>query len=251
MALTDDKKLDVLHDHYKDSFTQIKEHLKLRDRLFILILLLVTVMLFQVFSPNSAQTTISKVVNARLGLKDTAPLIDFTFVSSVIWFALLAAVVRYYQVIIFIDRQYIYMDKLEDQLSASYCDPAFTREGRFYLNEYPFFSECAHVFYRVLFPLILLAVTAAKIWMEWPAWTTPWLTFGRTIVTSPSVLADSAIFLVLAAIATFFFGKGLWAFLKSLGGWLRSLFKNKSNSTAGGTPETAAIPTDEGTQHEE
>ncbi len=48
---SEDKKLEVLNDHYKDSFSHLQELLRTRDKLFFLILITITLMLYQIFSP--------------------------------------------------------------------------------------------------------------------------------------------------------------------------------------------------------
>ena len=45
-----EKKFEILHDHYKDTFGHIRDYLKLRDRLFFFLLIVITLMLFQISS---------------------------------------------------------------------------------------------------------------------------------------------------------------------------------------------------------
>jgi|RhiMetdeSRZDD1v2_1073273.scaffolds.fasta_scaffold159700_2 hypothetical protein len=55
---TDDTKLQILNDHYKDSFTHLRDYLKLRDWLFFLILIVMTLMSFQLYSPRESREVI-------------------------------------------------------------------------------------------------------------------------------------------------------------------------------------------------
>ena len=153
-------KMQLLHDHYKDTFFFIQEYLKLRDRLFLFILIVVTFMLFQLYSPASAGEAVSHFITSKLELKSP---IDITFIGSIIWFGLLSLVVRYFQTVVHIERQYKYIHQIEEQLSAEYANKVFTREGKSYLNDYPLFSSWAWILYTIVFPALLIVLVIAKI----------------------------------------------------------------------------------------
>ena len=59
---SEDTKLELLNDHYKDTFAHLQEFRKLREQLFLLILVAITLMLFQVFSPKEAGDAIGHAV---------------------------------------------------------------------------------------------------------------------------------------------------------------------------------------------
>lgn len=153
-------KMQLLHDHYKDTFFFIQEYLKLRDRLFLFILIVVTFMLFQLYSPASAGEAVSHFITSKLDLKSP---INITFIGSIIWFGLLSLVVRYFQTVVHIERQYKYIHQIEEQLSAEYANKVFTREGKSYLNDYPLFSSWAWILYTIVFPALLIVLVIAKI----------------------------------------------------------------------------------------
>ena len=48
MAITDDKKLEVLHDHYKESFLYIRKREKQRDRLFVYVIVAIGILFLEV-----------------------------------------------------------------------------------------------------------------------------------------------------------------------------------------------------------
>lgn len=153
-------KLQLLHDHYKDTFFYIQEYLKLRDRLFLFILIVVTFMLFQLYSPASAGEAVSHFITKKLELKSP---IDITFIGSIIWFGLLSLIVRYFQTVVHIERQYKYIHQIEEQLSGEYTNKVFTREGKAYLNDYPLFSGWAWILYTIIFPTLLIVLVIVKI----------------------------------------------------------------------------------------
>jgi len=163
----EDAKLQILHDHYKDTFFYIQEYIKLRDRLFLFILIVVTFMLFQLYSPVSAGEAVSHFITKKLELKFP---IDITFIGSIIWFGLLSLVVRYFQTVVHIERQYKYIHQIEEQLSSEYANKVFTREGKAYLNDYPVFSSWAWILYTIVFPALLVVLVIFKINREiWQA----------------------------------------------------------------------------------
>ncbi len=162
-TMSDDKKIELLNDHYKDTFSQLTEHRKLRDRLFALILLAVIILLFQLYSPNEAEVTIGEFIIKKLQIQNA---INVAFVGSVIWFSLLGFVIRYFQSAIYIERQYVYLHDLEEQISKHFQNKAFIREGKFYLAKYPHFSNWTYFLYTIAFPFLLILVVGAKIFNE-------------------------------------------------------------------------------------
>ncbi len=166
-APTNDTKLELLCDHYKDSFANIQSTLKVRGRLFALLLAVVMLMMLQMHSPQQTAGAVSELIAAQLGITGS---LDFSFVPSVVWFLLLAIVVRYCQVVVHIDREYTYLHALEEQLNAQFGGSLFTREGKSYLQAYPALSKWTHFVYTGLFPIVLTAVAVAKILSEWNGW---------------------------------------------------------------------------------
>jgi len=162
--LSDDTKLQVLHDHYKETGERISGYLQSRERLFLLIIALCTVMLFQVYSPENSTRVFADFIVKHVGLTEG---IDLTFIGSVIWFVLLGTIIKYCQRMVLIERQYDYLHRLEAEISTSYfANVTYKREGEEYLKDYPKFSTWASFIYTILFPLILFAVVSSKIWSE-------------------------------------------------------------------------------------
>jgi len=157
-------KLQILSEHYSHTFDFLQTHLKKRDNLFITVLLLLVVMLFQIYTPIEASNLIAQLIVKKI---DISVKIDFLYIQSIIWFSLLAVVIKYFQSVIFIERQYNYLHALEEQLSSEYNGETFTREGKSYLNNYPKFLNWASFLYTVLFPAILAVITTSKIVSEY------------------------------------------------------------------------------------
>ncbi len=159
----DIEKLKLLSEHYAHTFDFLQTHISKRDRLFLALLVLVALLLFQLYTPDISSKVVSQLATNQLGL--TTPL-DFLYVQSIIWFVLLAVVVKYFQAVVFIERQYGYLHSLERTLNNEYGGTAFTREGESYLKKYPAFLSWASFLYTVLFPVILVIVSTGKIISE-------------------------------------------------------------------------------------
>jgi hypothetical protein len=159
-----DQKLQIIYDHYKDTFAHIRDYQKLRDRLFFFILIVIILMSFQIFSPTEASEIISQVINTKLGLSSP---INFSFITSIIWFCLLALTIRYFQTLIYIERQYKHIHSVEKQLYILFNKRIFKREGKNYLSGYPLFLNFAWISYTIIFPVLQLGISWVKIKYEW------------------------------------------------------------------------------------
>jgi hypothetical protein len=165
---SEDEVFKALADHYKDTFTHLRTYIQQRDWFFVASLVVLTAMLFQMSAPGSAEKVIAAVIGKQLGAETP---IDTTFLGSVIWFLMMATVLRYFQTTVNIERQYVYIRKVEHQLAQHYEAPAFTREGDFYLDRYPRFSDWAHLLYRIVFPAVVIGVASMKLYSDLaPGW---------------------------------------------------------------------------------
>lgn len=160
---SEDKKLEVLNDHYKDSVNYLQAFLRNRDKFFFYILITISVMLYQIYLPIDAKDMVGDLITKTLNLNKA---VDASYVGTIIWFILLAFIVRYFQTVVYIENQYKYIHKLEDQLCAFYNNNAFTREGQTYLRNYKKFSKWIKKLYSIVFPLLLVLVIISKIYNE-------------------------------------------------------------------------------------
>ncbi|MCP4651313.1 MAG: hypothetical protein GY853_14690 [PVC group bacterium] len=161
--VSEDLKFQNLYDHYKDSFSYLRQYLDTRDRLLALILGVVIVMMFQLFSPAEAQSVISQLISQKLGLKQS---IDFSFIGSVMWFLMLSLCVKYFQTVVYINNNYKYIHKLEDEISPIYKNAIFQREGKFYSDDKSLFKRWVRLLFTIILPLLLMLVLTVKIYTE-------------------------------------------------------------------------------------
>lgn len=198
------EKLQILSEHYSHTFDFLQSHLKKRDKFFMWALLIMVIMLFHIYIPREVSKLVEQLIEKKLEVKTQ---INFLYIQSVIWFVLLAIVIKYFQSVIFIERQYSYLHSLEELLSSEYEKSAFTREGKSYLSSYPAFLNWASFLYTILFPAMLAVISTSKIVSEYKQ-------YG---LNAPLIWFNSLIFVFI---------------IISLGLYLYGIhFKQKQNST--------------------
>lgn len=159
-----DTQLQVVSDHYSQSLTILKGDLKKRDYLISLILIVLVLLMFQVYAPEDSSRTISEFVSSKLGV-DTA--VNLSYITTAIWFWLLAVSLRYYQIVVDIERQYDYLHSLEKIISNSIPGgSAFTNESTNYHKSIRAFKKWSHLVYTVIFPTLLLITVVSSIVLE-------------------------------------------------------------------------------------
>lgn len=164
MPLPDETRFQAAYDHYKETFGYLREYIKTRDRYFFYALLALSFQVFTLSSPEDSLKTASSFMKETFGFE---LLIGQQFAASILWFVLLAAVLKYFQTTILIERQYEYVHRIEEKLRQMMGNDLISREGASYLRNYPLFSGWAHILYCWVFPLLLIGIAVSKIVYEW------------------------------------------------------------------------------------
>jgi ABC-type multidrug transport system fused ATPase/permease subunit len=171
---SEDAKFEAIYNHYVDSVGVVRSQTAQRDRLLAITILILAVMSFQIFLPQESGSILSEFVQKKL---DVDQGINLAFLGTVLWFALLSTTLRYFQTVVYIERQYAYIHQVEEQISEHFPRPLFTREGHSYLQNYPLFANWAWSLYTIAFPLGLVLAVVWKLIGEitttprisWPA----------------------------------------------------------------------------------
>ena len=153
-----------LCSHYKDTYKIHLVSIKQRDSLFYFLLVILALFSLQVTSTELVNNALSNYINKQLdiGIDKHSNLF-----GTLLWFLLFGFSSRYYQTVVQIERQYGYLNHLEEIISSKYVGThAFTREGKSYLNEYPIFSNWMWLLYTLVFPLITLLCITIRIYGE-------------------------------------------------------------------------------------
>ncbi len=157
----EEAKFNNLCSHYKDSFDIHRATIKKRDMLFYGLLVIFAVFTLQLSSTDTVAVIVNEYMEKVSGVKIEN---NIYFISTLMWLLLLGFSTRYFQVVLEVEGQYIYLHSLEEQLNKHYPDSvAFTREGKSYLNNYPMFFNWIWIFYTFFFPLTILIAIFLKI----------------------------------------------------------------------------------------
>jgi hypothetical protein len=168
-----DQQLEILHDHYKDSFTQVREREKQRDRLFLILLALLALLSAMVLYYSSMTQVLGSITVA--GTRVNLVALPAPALLTSVWVFVLAIALRYCQISLTVERQYSYVHMLEEKLSEAVGDDdLYRREGRAYLHDYPAFSDWAWISYIYVFPAIMTLATLGLLTMEWIRFPSGW-----------------------------------------------------------------------------
>jgi hypothetical protein len=154
-----DNALDLLYDHYKDSFENIKQNEKQRNSFFIFIAILTSLLFFIWLNPSETQTVINNIINSQI---EQGLTLNFSTIQSLIWLILLYLTIRYFQITILINKQYTYLHKLEETISNQLTFD-FSREGKHYNSNYSLISSAAYYFYTLIFPILYGTILTLNI----------------------------------------------------------------------------------------
>ena len=141
--------IEVLYDHYKDTFEQQKGYLAKRNHLTVLLMILAILLIGLIFDPNYISCKLNTVINTGL-------------IIAFFWFSL-----QYYMVVLQIEKMYKYLDQCETSLCAGYTGFKINREGAYYLKSYPWMKILADKFFVLGIPIGFIALSVCKIVNEW------------------------------------------------------------------------------------
>ena len=165
MSIDDNTKLEVLHDHYKESFLHIHEREKQRDRLFLFVIALIGVLFLEIQYSDVFSNVLGNIKLEFVELDIS--IMPISIFLSVTWTYLFVIILKYCQSSILIERQYEYLHHMEDKISQLFGDQSvYCREGRAWLNKYPLFSNMVWIFYILLFPIIIILLVGLIIYLE-------------------------------------------------------------------------------------
>ena len=161
--MSESDRIQILYDHYKDTCVIIGEAVKRRDRAMLFAIVAAGFFALQAIFPGTADSALLQYLNFEFGLTQ----IDLSVLGNLVWVLVLMFALRYFQLTVFVERQYAYLHQLEEKIDKALGGDILTREGKSYLAEYPWFSNWMSVLYTVIFTMLLLFVTVFKLVGEW------------------------------------------------------------------------------------
>ena len=105
---------------------------------------------------------------------------------------------RYCQASTNVERQYKYLDTLEDKISAELKDDElYRREGRAYKSEYSPFRWWIRRFYVIVLPVVAIIATGVLIYNEWAKLNYPLLGNIFDLVSASGVAVSFALYRIV------------------------------------------------------
>ena len=151
----DIKLIEVLSQHYSETFELLHKIVARRDRLFLYILLVIFVLLLYMSSPSVMSEWVNTFFNNQVNgaaNPNMLPLIDVSVIGVVLLLGLLSLSHTYFQTVLHVERQYDYVYQLEQELSSHFAGRAFIREGDHYKKYRYRFSRWTIGIFWILFP---------------------------------------------------------------------------------------------------
>ena len=162
--ISEDKKLEILHDHYKDSFSYLYGYIKQREKLFVFVLVVIFLQFLQISFSDQYIEAFNAFIEQKINFNF---LVGKGFLNNILWFLLFSISLRYFQTNVLINRQYDYLHGLEERICTKTGEEKYiSREGKQYLENYPLFSDWVHFVYTWIFPILLILVSLTKITLE-------------------------------------------------------------------------------------
>lgn len=156
-------KLELFYDHYKETFVVISEQIKQRNKKFILVFILLFILLLFTFKPNEYSNIIFDFINNQYSIDLSS---QFSVLQTFLWLALFYETLRYSQTIVYIEREYKYIDYLEKKITKI-SKETLNREGGDYSKNFKPISIFTNGCYKYFFPLFSLIVSSLKIKSEY------------------------------------------------------------------------------------
>lgn len=156
-------KVELLYDHYKETFSRIKESLNDRNHFFVMVFIMVAVQFLFATSSDTISSVIIAFIKEKYKIDISA---QMSIIQSLLWLILLYLTMRYYQINVYVERQYNYIHSLEKDITKE-ADIEFDRESGDYLSNYPKMNSFMDILYKWIFPIIYCLIICYKIIVEY------------------------------------------------------------------------------------
>lgn len=182
----------IIYDHFKESFNLNRESQKRRNKSFIIICCLEALSFLLLIRPEKVIIIIESGISKQM---DASIQLGITIVQTLLWLMLGYAIIRYIQDMLYIERQYKYLDKVEKELNTILSSNIFNREGKDYQKDYPIVLNLIDLFYKMFMPIMIEVINSIRIIAEW----------RKTSKNNVAVICDTVLFWVIFLIVWFYF----------------------------------------------
>jgi len=142
--------VDILYDHYKVSNSMLQSNLKDREKFFRSLFIFEVLNIIFLYQPLEFAKIIQNSLNLSQNIKIESTSFLVTSLQIVISVAISYLLIRYFQSNIRAERQYSYISKLENELTAKADTDIFCRESAEYSRNYPFVLNIIDIFYKFI-----------------------------------------------------------------------------------------------------
>lgn len=156
--------MDILYDHYKETYSLNKEVQARRNKTFLTLCVLEALSFLILIRPEKAFALIHSGINAEL---DMTLQMSNTIIQTLLWLLITYAMIRYIQDMLYVERQYKYLRKLEAAITKKMDGNLFSREGKQYEQDYPMVLNFIDLFYKMLIPVLFMIINGVRIYKEW------------------------------------------------------------------------------------
>ncbi len=158
--------LEILYDHYKETCIIAKDNEKARNRLFIIVSIVISMLFLFSYDNNSIIGLIKSWVKDNYGCD---LLFSSNIIQAILWILLFFITLRYLGLNSSLDKSYNYIHNLEKKINNQSGYGIIDREGDDYLNNYPVLNNITYYMYRVIVPIVYYFVTILKLKLEYRA----------------------------------------------------------------------------------
>jgi len=165
------EKLELTYDHYKETVARNNEAQSKRNKLFVILCVFNIASFIMLLFPVQLIDGVIAFVESQYEISVE---VSISFFYSIAWIAVTYTLVRYFQTMIYIERQYKYIHLLEQEIGSQLECTYFNRESKLYMDSYPKALDLVHMFYTWIIPLLIIVVNLLRIILEFPSSMSTW-----------------------------------------------------------------------------
>ncbi len=157
-------KIEILYNHYKESNTLIKNAQEERNKLFKYLCLAILFNLIFLIYPDEIIDILNQFFNNNYSITIS---ITYIIIQSSCWILITYLLIQYLHKNIYVERQYTYLKKLEEEIGNELKTKVFNRESNNYLNNYPLILNVLDFFYKWFLPIAIILINGIKLYYEY------------------------------------------------------------------------------------
>ena len=106
--------LELLYDHYKETFSLSKAAQERRNKNFVILCILEALSFLLLIRPETASKLILTGINKDM---ETPLQLSNAIIQTLLWLLIAYVMIRYIQDVLYVERQYVYLDNLESKIT--------------------------------------------------------------------------------------------------------------------------------------